>query len=408
MSFFKEEDIKTKVGSYKCPQRECGRVVKEMVETLLGGQCIIKKEVRCSSLKEALQEIDNLLTEKNLVVIWPSSGFVDPQCTIPVWHSYIVFSTKPLKSFTAWESGIVFYDEKSINEAIEGTINSVPHNKVITIHQYERKVMDKRIENEESKKAIWRTFEKEFNAQKRLLEHTVNSMDLLEKDPEFHKKIETYIGMSTYALFLKGLNTFWATYALCREGFGSEALITVRSLFNLVIDSLWIAKDGSGERAERYLAFDIVFRKQRVDVMKSYSPKLPAPPDYAEIEKQYNLLKTRFNLKGTRKDTWTDMTIRDRATEVGKEKDYAIIYSYLSEIEHSGASSLAKYVEADETTLKLHPGPSTALIYMALILNYGNFYTLLKHVHSSFNLSLPLEEHKKSFYDLYGIFPPEP
>jgi hypothetical protein len=268
--------------------------------------------------------------------------------------------------------------------------------------------VDKRIENEESKNVIGKTFEKEFNAQRELLEDSINAMDRLEEDPEFQKKIKTYIGMSTYALFLKGFNTFWATYILCREGFGSEALITVRSLFNLVIDSLWIAKDGSGERAERYLAFDIIYRKQRADVMKSYNPELPDPPNFADIEKQYNLLKTKFKLIGTRKDKWTDKTIRDRATEVGKEKDYAIIYSYLSEIEHSGASSLAKYVEADETNLKLRPGPSTSLIHMALILNYGNFYTLLQYVHSSFRLSLPLEEYKKSFYDLYGVFPPEP
>jgi len=269
--------------------------------------------------------------------------------------------------------------------------------------------VDKRIENEESQNFIRKTFEKEFNAQTRLLEDTVKAMGHLEEDTEFQKGIATYFGLSAYALFLKGFNTFWATYILCKEGFGSEALITVRSLFNLVIDSLWIAKDGSGERAERYLAFDIVYRKQRVDMVKSYNSKLPDPPNYAEIGRQYNFLKAKYNLTETRKDKWTDKTIRDRAIEVGKEKDYAIIYSYLSEVEHSGASSLSMYVESDGATLKLKPGPSTAFIYMALMLNYGNFYMLLKHIHNNFfKVPLALEEYKKLFYDLYGVLPPEP
>ena len=163
------------------------------------------------------------------------------------------------------------------------------------------RAVDKRIENEESQKFIRKTFEKEFSAQERLLEDTIKAMDHLEEDTYFQKGIVNYLGLSAYALFLKGFTTFWATHILCREGFGSEALITVRSLFNLVIDALWIAKDGTGERAERYLAFDIVYRKQWGEVVKSYNPKLPSPPDYADIEKQYNLLKTKYKLTETRK-----------------------------------------------------------------------------------------------------------
>jgi hypothetical protein len=267
--------------------------------------------------------------------------------------------------------------------------------------------MDKRIQNEESQKHIRRTFEKEIAAQDRLLEDAIKAMDHLERDLGFQKALATYIGMSTYALFLKGFNTFWATYIFIQQGFGSEALITVRSLFNLVVDSLWISKDGAGERAERYLAFDIVYRKQRVDAIKSFNPSLPDPLNHAEIEKQYSLLKTKFNLAGTRRDKWTEKTIRDKAVEVGKEKEYAIIYSYLSEIEHSGASSLAKYVESDGTTLTLRAGPSMDLLQIALMLNFDNFYTLLEHVLGTFGITFPYEEHKNTFRELYGIFPSE-
>ena len=67
------------------------------------------------------------------------------------------------------------------------------------------RAMDKRIENEESQKFIRKTFEKEFSAQERLLEDTVKAMDHLEEDTDFKKGIANYLGLSAYALFLKGL-----------------------------------------------------------------------------------------------------------------------------------------------------------------------------------------------------------
>jgi hypothetical protein len=270
-------------------------------------------------------------------------------------------------------------------------------------------MINQRIENERSRKFIQETFEKEFHAQERLLEDTIKAMDALEKDSDFPKKITTCFGLSTYALFLKDFNTFWATYILCKEGFGSEAMITVRSLFNLVINLLWISKKDSEERAERFLAFDIVYKKYRRDVVKSHNPNLPDPPNFLEIENQYNSLKKRYGLTGDRKkDRWHDGSIAKMAEEVDKKKDYEIIYSYLSEVEHSGASSLTRYVKVENDTWKLLPGASTELINMALMLNYNNFYTLLRQVNSLIPLQITLEDRKKDFENLYKISPSEP
>lgn len=134
MSFSKEY-IKSKVGNYKCPQGKCGEIAIEMAESILGGKCQLIANVQCCSLEETLTKIASFLTNNNLVVIWPSSGFCGPN---PAWHSYIVFNANPLQSFAAWEQDNEFYDEKETKEKIENTINSEKHNKVITIHQYGR------------------------------------------------------------------------------------------------------------------------------------------------------------------------------------------------------------------------------------------------------------------------------
>jgi hypothetical protein len=130
--------IKATVGETKCPQGECAKVAQEMVDKLLASKCKIEKEIRCYSLEDALRTINELLTEDALLVMWPNSGFMDATCNCPVWHSYIVFDSNPLQSFSAWESGLVFYDEKDTKGAIEKTINSEKHNNVITIHKYGR------------------------------------------------------------------------------------------------------------------------------------------------------------------------------------------------------------------------------------------------------------------------------
>lgn len=130
--------IKATVGKTKCPQGECARVAEEMVNKLLASECSIEKEIKCVSLEDALRKINELLTEDALLVIWPNSGFMDATLNCPVWHSYIVYNSNPLQSFSAWENGLAFYDEKDTKDAIEKTINSEKHNKVITVHKYGR------------------------------------------------------------------------------------------------------------------------------------------------------------------------------------------------------------------------------------------------------------------------------
>jgi len=132
----KKDLIKSSVGEIKCPQGKCADIAKDLVEKLLASKCEIEEERRCNSLEESLSTINELLTDGALLVIWPNSGFWDATCKCPVWHSYIVFDSQPLQSFSAWESGLEFYDEKDTKDAIERTINSKDHNNVITIHKY--------------------------------------------------------------------------------------------------------------------------------------------------------------------------------------------------------------------------------------------------------------------------------
>src|SRR5205823_3697770 len=63
--------------------------------------------------------------------------------------------------------------------------------------------------------------------------------------------------------------THAATLALCRSGYGVDASILVRSLFELALDMLYLEQDQTGELAQRYVDHDWVIRYQMLQVARS-------------------------------------------------------------------------------------------------------------------------------------------
>jgi len=106
-----------------------------MVETLLDGECELTKNCQIFRLEDVQSEIDAASADNSLIVLWVNSGFYKDN---PTWHSYLVFSANPLKSVAAWEKGIETYGREETLKAINNTICSDKHNKVITVHKYQR------------------------------------------------------------------------------------------------------------------------------------------------------------------------------------------------------------------------------------------------------------------------------
>jgi hypothetical protein len=133
-----KEEVITKLGEYTCPQGECMRVAKEMMDELLEGENDVVNNQPFTDVNEVIVELKRCTDHtESLATIWPATGW-DPKGNV-VYHSLIVFNTDPLQSVAAWESGIEVYDEEQTKGFIERTIKSDAHGNKIDVQQNKRK-----------------------------------------------------------------------------------------------------------------------------------------------------------------------------------------------------------------------------------------------------------------------------
>ncbi len=88
------------------------------------------------------------------------------------------------------------------------------------------------------------------------------------------KVTDSHYKLVAYIIFTKGFKTFQAAQLLCRSGYGSDALSLCASLFENIIDLLYIGK-GPVRRAMRYEQFEQVekFYKARKILKKKRLPR---------------------------------------------------------------------------------------------------------------------------------------
>ena len=131
---FSQEHIKKKLEGVKCPNGECSRVAQETSIKLLGKKSCFIGNTKCQSLDEALKTINNFLIGNGLAVLWVDTGLINPNNILyRAIHFYTVYNRKPLESFSIWESGLSFYDNKQTENEIRNTLNLF---KSIDIHHY--------------------------------------------------------------------------------------------------------------------------------------------------------------------------------------------------------------------------------------------------------------------------------
>ena len=81
--------------------------------------------------------------------------------------------------------------------------------------------------------------------------------------------------------------------------------------------------------------------------------------EYNKRSTMFSALKTKYNLNN-KKDfySWSGRSIKEMAKECGLLKDYTVLYSPFSDIDHTGPLSIREYVQNDPETglLKLTNG----------------------------------------------------
>jgi hypothetical protein len=195
--------------------------------------------------------------------------------------------------------------------------------------------------------------------------------------------------------FGKAYKTHSAILILCKNGYGQDAAILARSLFELAITSLYILKDSTNNKAERWFDYDWIRRNKMyeymklesrfIELLKEKSKDLPEDP-MIEIKRMAQEMQKKHNYKSGL--GWSDKNIFDMTRDVNLESLYPTVYKLHTEIHHSGVGSINDYFSQEEDAIVADVGPSQKWVDETLVGSFHFFSILVEKWSSIFKLSL--------------------
>jgi len=209
------------------------------------------------------------------------------------------------------------------------------------------------------------------------------------------------------AIFLitKAIKTNAATWHLSADGYGEDAGLLVRSLFNLVINLYYISSEGSEDRARRFIAHHAFARGENLQTLKKWPEFSNNSGKIGRVEnKILNEAKrvcSKYKFKP--KKSWSGKSILEMAKSIDSqspsknnamEKNYDILYNYLSDFEHSNIMASGSYLKADKKGWYPQINPSDNLLKENLATSTGFLLMVLDKFCDIFDLEYktPLED----------------
>lgn len=187
----------------------------------------------------------------------------------------------------------------------------------------------------------------------------------------FRSDLETV----AYVIFGKGFKTFHAARILCVCGCGTDALTLCASLFENLVDLLYIRRYPE-PRARAYLAFEQVDKYyqakevlQRSDLTEeercSWRSRLDWVSPHFEQHRDMFPIQSCWCKSSGDGSKPAKVTIRDRAEEVGFGKAYNIFYSIFCSYKHTAPSAAAGFMFQHDDGVDAILGPNVKGVYNA-------------------------------------------
>ncbi len=206
--------------------------------------------------------------------------------------------------------------------------------------------------------------------------------------------------------FGKAFKTHSAILILCKAGYGQDAAILTRSLFELLVTTLYILGDTTRRRAERWFDYDWIRRAKMYEYMKSEDrfiellneKKKSSKEDHAiKIKQKAQEMQEKYNYVS--KLGWSDRSIFDMAKEVDLESLYPTVYKLQTDLHHSGVGSMNDYFSEEGEEIIADIGPSHSWVEETLVASFHFFHDLIEKLNESFSLSVheEIREIQESF-----------
>ncbi len=209
----------------------------------------------------------------------------------------------------------------------------------------------------------------------------------------------------------KAFKTYEAIGILCRSGYGEDAFMLARTLFELMVTTVYILQDITEDRLTRYASHDCVTRKQMYDYVVSNESLLAGlnkeiesgnrPDTIAEVEVEYKKVMEKYKYQN---GTWSDKSIKDMSKSIGRLDAYNTVYRLQCTLGHTNARSINEYVSVTEEGTILNIGPNWNLVKNTLVIAFDCFFHITQEANSKFawGLENTLEEMSKKWAEEVG------
>lgn len=186
-----------------------------------------------------------------------------------------------------------------------------------------------------------------------------------------------------FHLAIQTLRKHEALEILSERGFGQEAGVMLRSMFEAMVNAVWISKD-IDYRIARYHAYQF-FSAQKYQTLAEKQGTARKHSQQRSAEKLNKSIKQmaeeqgwselpKWNFKGNQ--YWSGKTLKQMAEEIGFLSRYETIYKIYSDTTHVGAPSAADYFsqsESGEVTIS----NASQIHHTNLCLREGFYYLVL-------------------------------
>ena len=232
---------------------------------------------------------------------------------------------------------------------------------------------------------------------------------LIAFNAELNTLIESKFSVDTnaennFSLFMsfvlaKAFKTHEAILLLCRNGYGEDAFMLARTLFELGVMSSYILQDSTEKRLMRYMEHDWVTRKEMYDYVGSKDELLEQLNKQVEereldqdvlqeVNQEYERVVAEYGFKP--KTGWSDKSIAKMSEDIGREDMYTTVYRLQCTVSHTNARSMNEYVREDPVNggVIINIGPNEDLTEKTLVIAFDLFRMIIEEASKIFNWGL--------------------
>ena len=181
-----------------------------------------------------------------------------------------------------------------------------------------------------------------------------------------------------------------AIVGLCQKNFAEDALVLVRTVFEMLVRMLYIFKNDSVERARAFIIYDHIEKRKQLRKIAEWNRKnnIENKAIEDELKKREKICSTLEKRYEICTDTllWPRKSVEKLAAEVNLTHKYNTVYWKCSVYGHTAISSSRSFVSESKQGISFDLKPDEEVSKEVLIYLFDLFKPLLVEFDSRFNL----------------------